>query len=255
MEEKVKKKKKRKKKKKVKKEPKKRVYLKHIYQIVLLNCNRQIQYIGSYPTELKANKAFNKLMEENKKVIFPIETNNTHSKVLAPSKYELAIIKKRDENDPKTTHLRNEYGDLIEQITTSENWVIYDKKPYKMEESFWVYGYHPIVQRKGFLFIYNEIVKPKAISKYDMLNVMLFKNKVLFETLDGTLDLVICKVKSDAIRLYNLLEEWCKKDKEVKYYLFNGDWTRGEFGKRCVEKIKNLTNWNDVKINRYNTKP
>jgi hypothetical protein len=255
MSEEVKKKKKRKKykKRKIKKEPKKRVYNKHTHQIVLLNNNKQVEFIGSYPSETKANKAFNQLINESNKVIFPIETNNTKDKILLPSRYEIAIIKRREENDPKVTVIRNDMGDFIEQTTTSENWVIYDKKPYKKEESFWVYGYHPLVQRKDFLFIFNSIVKPKAITKGDMLNVMVFKNKVLFETLYGELDMVICKTKSDAIRLYNLLEEWCKKDKEVKYYLFNGDWSKSI--ERMVEKIQKLTNWDKVKITRNSTRP
>ena len=254
MSEEVKKKKRKKyKKRKVKKEPKKRVYTKHTHQIVLLNNNKQIDFLGSYPSELKANKAFMKFLEESNKVIFPIEINNSSEKVLKPSKYEIAIIKKREENDPKTTTIRNEMGDIIEQITTSENWVIYDKKPYKKEESFWVYGYHPLVQRKDFLFIYNNLVKPKAINKGNILNVMLYRNKVLFEDINSNLDMVICKNKSDAIRLYNLLEEWCNKEKEVKYYLFNGDWSK--MSERIVSKIQRLTNWNEIKIMRYSTKP
>lgn len=254
MAEEIKKKKRKKyKKRKVKKEPKKRVYTKHNYQIVLLSNNKQIDFIGSYPSELKANKAFNKLLEENKKIVFPRNITNSGEKVIKPIVYELAIIKKREENDPKTTMLRNEFGDLVEQKTTSENWVIYDKKSYKIEEQFWVYGYHPLVQRKDFLFIYNELVKPKTIYKGEMLNVMLYKNKILFEPLDGEMDMVICKNKSDAIRLYNQLEEWCNKDKEVKYFIFNGDWSKST--ERMVEKIKQLTNWDDLKIRRSSTKP
>lgn len=258
MAEEIKKKKKRKKykKRKVKKEPKKRIYTKHTHQIVLLNNNKQIDLLGSYPSELKANKAFNKLLEENKNVIFPVEVNNSGNKVIEPSKYEIAIIKKREENDPKTTMVRNEYGDLIEQVTTSENWVIYDKRPYKIEETFWVYGYHPLIYRKNFMFIFENYVKPIATCKGDMLSIMLFKNKIVFETIDGTLNMVICKNKSDSIRLYNTLEEWCEKNKEIKYYLFNGDWgiTRDK-SNRIVDKIKQLTNWDDLKIKRSSTKP
>ena len=65
--------------------------------------------------------------------------------------------------------------------------------------------------------------------------------------------MVICKNKSDAIRLYNQLEEWCNKDKEVKYFIFNGDWSKST--ERMVEKIKQLTNWDDLKIRRSSTKP
>lgn len=250
---KIKKKRKKYKKRKVKKEPKKRVYCKHTFQIVLLNNNKQIDLLGSYPSELKANIAFNKMMAENEKVIFDVKYNNSQFKDIRESKYEIAIIKYREENDPKTTTIRNELGDNIEQITTSERWVIYEKKPYKREETFWVYGFHPIAQRKDFSFIYNTIVKPKTINKEDTLNVMLFKNKVVFESLNGEMDMVICKNKSDGIRLYNLIEEWCNKDKEAKYYLFTGDWTKQV--KIMVNKIQKLTNWDDRKIRRSSTKP
>ena len=121
MSEEIKKKKKRKKykKRKVKKEPKKRTYSKHTHQIVLLNNNKQVEFIGSYPSETKANIAFNKLMAESNNVIYPVQTNNTKHKTLEPSKYELAIIKKREDNDPKVTMIRNEMGDYVEQITIS----------------------------------------------------------------------------------------------------------------------------------------
>lgn len=255
MSEEIKKKKKRKKykKRKVKKEPKKRTYSKHTHQIVLLNNNKQVEFIGSYPSETKANIAFNKLMAESNNVIYPVQTNNTKHKTLEPSKYELAIIKKREDNDPKVTMIRNEMGDYVEQITTSENWVIYDKKPYKKEETFWVYGFHPLVQRKTFLFVFNEIVKPKTKNKGNILNIMLFKNKIVFETTYGETDMVICKTKSDAIQFYNILEEWCVKEKEVKYYLFLGDYSK--MTDLMVNKIHKLTNWDKLKIIRNSTKP
>lgn len=252
----VKKKRKKYKKRKVKKEPKKRVYCKHNYQIILTTNGKQKEVLGTYPSELKVNKAFMQFIEENKKVNFPVEMlSMDNDRKLIDANYEIVIIKKREEKDSNVTLIRNEFGDLIEYTTTHKDWVVYDKHPYKREESFWVYGYHPLVQRKDFSFIYNEIVKPKASNKNTFINVMLFKNKVLIET-TNTLDMIICKNKSDGIRLYNLLEEWCNKEKGVKYYLFNGDWgVTTDKKRKCVEKIRELTNWDDLKINRSTTKP
>jgi hypothetical protein len=221
-----------------------------------LSNGKQIDVLGTYPSELKVNIAFNKLIEENKKVLFPISTlSMDNARKLIDANYEIIIIKKREDNDPKTTYIRNNMGDIVEYTTNNEKWVVYDKHPYNKEETFWVYGYHPLVQRKDVTFIYKNIVKPKALRKSTFLNIMLYKNKILFETSDN-MDMVICKNKSDAIRLYNLLENWCDKEKEVKYYLFNGDWSlTSDKKEKCVEKIKKLTNWDDLKIKRSSTKP
>lgn len=226
------------------------------YQIILTTNGKHLDYIGNYNTELQANRAFIKLLEENKKVIFPVRTlSMDNARKLIDAKYELVIIKRREENESNVTKIRNEFGDFVEHTTNNDGWVVYDKAPYDKEESFWVYGYHPIVQRKDFLFIFNEIVKPKTIYRSSFLSVMIYKNKLLFETTDS-LDLVICKNYNDSIRLYNLLKEWCDKDKSVKYYLFNGDWTlTREKKEKCVEKIQKLTNWDLLKIRRSSTKP
>ena len=91
------------------------------------------------------------------------------------------------------------------------------------------------------------------MKKDTMLNVMVYKNKLLLET-TNTLDLVICKNKSDCIRLYNTIEDESKKLK-LKYILFNGDWNTREKSKIVVDKIKSLTNWNDLKIKGTSTRP
>lgn len=258
----VKKKKKRKKYKKRKKIDKRSYqsalngFKKVNYQIILTSKGRRLEYLGYYNTELQANRAFTKMVEENKKVVFPVETiclDNSNKQ--SDAKYELVIIKRRDEKESNITKIRNEYGDYIEHTTDNEGWVVYDKAPYHKEESFWVYGYHPNIQRKDFMFVYNEIVKPKTTYRSSFLTIYIYKNKVLFETSDS-LDMVICKNKKDSIRFYNLLKELCDNDKKAKYYLFNGDWSLTRDRKeKCEEKIQKLTNWDLLKIRRSSTKP
>lgn len=249
----VKKKKKYKKKKKKIVKEKKVVNRKIYYQIILTSNGKHLNYLGNYTTELKANKAFAKFLEENKKVVFPVRTISTN--VLLDAKYEIVIIKRRNEKESKVTKIRNEFGDYINHVTNNDGWVVYDKAPYDLEESFWVYGYHPLVQRKDFMFIFNELVLPKASKKSSFLNVMIYKNKLLLETTTN-LDMVICKNKNDSIRLYNQLKEYCDKNKSAKYYLFNGDWTLTKIQKeKCIEKIQKLTNWDKTKITRATTKP
>lgn len=226
------------------------------YQIYIINNNKKLEFIKCFTTEAQANKYFNKMLEENKKVVFPKEYVSID--VIEPCKYELLIIKRRGDDESKITKLRDMYGDMVNHETDSENWVVYDKAPYKIEETFWVYGYSPLHQRKTFSFIYDEIVVPKTKTKGDFLNFIVFKNKLLLETMN-TQDLIICKNKSDCIRLYNELQRMCYEDKRCKYYMFCGDWGIGKKNKyhfeKAIDKIHKLTSWNRTKITRYNTRP
>lgn len=227
--------------------------MRHNYQIIITSKNRQLEFIKGFDSEEKANKYFNKLLNENKNIVFPVRYINTTK--IEEAKYELVIIKrKKNDSDNNVTKLRNQYGEFVPHVTNNENWIIYDKAPYDKEETFWVYGYHPLVQRKDFLFIFNNLIKEKCKSKNDFMQISIFKNKLLFEKFDN-LDLVICKNKSDCIRLYNQLEEWCKKNKKIKYILFNGESNTKLQRQYAIQKIQKLTNWNLLKINRCNTRP
>lgn len=226
------------------------------FQIYIINNNKKVEFVKCFETEKQVNKHFHNMLIENKKVLFPKEYVNID--VIEPCNYELLIIKRRGKNEPKITQIRDLYGDLIEHEIDSDNWVVYDKAPYKMEETFWVYGYSPLHQRKTFSFIFEEIVKPKTKIKGDFLNFIVFKNKLLIETMNSQ-DMVICKNKSDCIRLYNELQKKCYDDKKCKYYMFCGDWGNGNKNKyyfdKAIEKIHKLTSWDKLKITRYNTRP
>ena len=85
-------------------------------------------------------------------------------------------------------------------------------------------------------------------------SVSILKNKVLFDNYDE-LNMVICKNKSDAIRMYNLIEEKSSEDK-VKFIFFNGDCEATKLKKdNAIEKIRKLTNWDNKKILRSSTRP
>lgn len=226
---------------------------KYNYQIIITSHGKQIEFIKSFTTEGKANKHFHKMIEENKKIVFPVRYINFRK--IMEAKYELVIIKRKEKNEEATTKLRNDYGEFVNYSTNNENWVVYDKAPYDLEESFWVYGYHPLNCRKDFNFIFNELVVPKVTKKYDFLQIISFKNKLILKTYNHT-DLVTCKNKSDSIRLYNEIKDRCEKNKKYKYCMFSGDWDSNMRLKReAYEIIKELTNWNKIKIMRSTTRP
>lgn len=226
---------------------------KYKYKIIIVQNNKQIQHLKAYVKLDKALAYFNLMLEENKKVIFPIQFVNT--KAIKDVNFKLVLLKRREKNDEPNHRLRNDYGEYVEHDTTNKEWLVYNIAPYNMEEHFWAYGFHPFKDRKTFKFIYNNFVKKQAQNKYNFLNITLFKNKILFETSSKS-DMVICKNITDAIRMYNLIEEFASNDK-LKYIMFSGNGDNPKYSKKhkIIEKIQELTGWNSKKIRRSTTRP
>jgi hypothetical protein len=225
---------------------------KKIYSIILINHGKQLHTIYSDTTEEKIYKQFEKLLKENKKVMFPIRFNN-HEHVMIESEYELVIIKCRDENESLINKVRTDSGEFIDYTTTDDDWIVIDRAPYNIEETFWVYGYHPRIQRKDFKWIFDNFISADAKNKYMFKTVQIYKNKLLVDC-NGKLEMVICKNKQDGIRLYNKVEEESKRNK-FKYIIFMGDVSKSKYRSDWIKKIKELTHWSDEKVKRGSTRP
>ena len=225
---------------------------KKIYSIILTNHGKIKDKLASESTEDKIYKRFNKLLKENKKVVFPMRYNN-EKHVMIESEHELYIIKCKELFDNDTNKIKDASGKFVNYETTDENWIVIDRAEYYIEETFWVYGYHPKLQRKTFEWIFDEFIAKDAKNKYMFKTVQIFYNKVLIECNDK-LEIVICKNKSDAIRMYNQIEQWCIK-KKFKYIIFMGRIEQSKHKNQWIEKIKNLTGWNSKKILRNSTRP
>ena len=226
---------------------------KYNYQIIVTSHDKQLDFIKSFRTEAQVNKYFNSMLNENKNIKFPVKYISR--KKIEEAKYELVIIKRKNEDESSITKLRNNYGEFTEYNTNNDDWIVYDKAPYDIEESFWIYGYHPLVDRKSFSFIIDELVKPKVTNKYEFAQIIIFLNKLIIKSYNKT-DMVICKNKSDCIRLYNEIKKCCEKNKKYKYCLFSGDWNSSrKLRKDAIEIISKLTNWNKLKITRNSTRP
>lgn len=225
---------------------------KKIYSIILINHGKQLHTIYSDTTEEKIYRKFEKLLKENKKVMFPIKYNN-HEHVMIESEYELVIIKCRDENESLTNKVRTDSGEFIDYTTTDDDWIVIDRAAYNIEETFWVYGYHPRLQRKDFKWIFDNFISADAKNKYMFKTVQIYKNKLLVDC-NGKLEMVICKNKQDGIRLYNKVEEESKRNK-FKYIIFMGDVSKSKYRSDWIKKIKELTHWSDEKVKRGSTRP
>lgn len=225
---------------------------KRIYSIILVNHNKQLKTICSETTEKKIYKRFNDLLKKNKDVIFPVQYNNSQ-KCLFESEYELVIIKCKEFGDKRVNKVKNNYGEYIDCEVTDDDWIVVDRANYNIEETFWVYGYHPRLQRKNFEWIYDNFILNNSQNKYMFKSILIYLNKLLIDC-NGKLDIVICKNKKDSIRLYNTLEKWCTNNK-LKYILFLGDISHSKHKRDWINKIQELTHWTHHKIGRNSTRP
>ena len=224
---------------------------KRIYSIILVNHGKQLRTICSEETETKIYQRLETLKKENKSIVFPIKYNVLEH-IMVEAEYELVIIKCRDEFEDNATKVRDANGEFTTYETTDDDWIVIDRTPYKMEETFWVYGYHPRLQRKTFEWIFDNFISKDAKNKYKFKTVQILYNKVLIEC-DGKLEMVICKNKSDAVRMYNLIEQMASKNK-YKYIAFMGNVVPSKYKKQWVQKIKDLTGWDTKKVLRQSTR-
>lgn len=224
------------------------------YQIILLVNGKEKKILGKFEKKTQCIETFNKMIELNKNVVFPKRYLN--STKIEDVKYEIAIIKKiKNEDESKVTKLRNDIGIFVEyEIENSDKWVLYDKARYEFEETFFVNGYDPFYDRKDFNFIFNELFAPKAESKENMIEVVVFKNKLIFSSYNN-MDIVLCKNIYDSVRLYNEIEKLAKGKRKYRFAVFNGNVTNSTNRKMWIEKIIKFTQWSKLKIMRNCLKP
>jgi hypothetical protein len=213
---------------------------------ILDTCNlKQCDYIGVYKSLEEAYTKIKELMKENSEIVFPVQI--FHRDTVSVPVFEYLILERRGENKENPV-MRNEFGKLVEQDTTSEKWMIRDKIKHEREETFWVWGYNNKVERKTFTWIFQNIILNGLDTQYDMKRVMLFKNKIVIKDDYGNIDLIFCKVMSDAIRFYNLVEEWVNKYK-YKQILMAGSYNqKGEKREKLVKELMELTGWSKEKV-------
>lgn len=233
-----------KKKKYVSKKPKIRKVRRCDFKIVATLNGKQKEFIGNYSTPEEAYNKFNELQKLNNNVIFPRKVINAGK--LKESRDEYLILQKNRHGDLKPGQLRNEFGKVVEQQTNSSVWEVYDKCERLVEETFWVYGKCPKTDRKTFKWIYDNKLIGNLINSYDIERVILYKNKLIIKHDELPMDIIICKNISDGIRLYNLLEEWCKKNRQI---FFLGSYNKvGDKRRQLENEIIELTGWDKRKI-------
>jgi len=225
------------------------------YEIVAFSGKRYNHAVGKFRDLKSAFDKKEELIKENEKIIFEKKNLNCFriSEKITDLEPEYIILKKNRNNENPVRQLRNEFGKLVDHRTNSDFWIIIDKFHWSIEETFWVYGYDKKDERKDFKWIYqNLIIGIIENNPIVSVNVYLYNNKVIFRYDDEDFNFVICKNISDAIRMYNLLLEWCKKIKRV---FFTGGVTGHSLrGKETFKMIMDKTGWSYRDIQRSSTR-
>ncbi len=217
------------------------------YFTILLTRNRKkIKRIGSARWKTDAFKIYNDAIETNQETVkYPLKiaTTGSQNKSL-PIIYEILIIKKVGEDENTISQFRNEDGKFVDNVIIDKNQhIIVAKNEWLVEETFNVYGYNPIRDRKTYDFILNEIILNNIISKDDIRSITTYNNK-LFINYIGDFDFVVCKNDSEAQRLYKTLERDIPKEYN-KYVLFLGEINKLQVP-RLLDRMMEKTGWKRI---------
>jgi hypothetical protein len=216
-----------------------------LYRIIISQNGKHKKLIYEGGDIKHAKKKYFSIKDKNK-VLTPKRTNAY--KKTKPVIYELLLLKEKEENDPKF-YSKDNLGRNIEINVKSNKWTILHKDEYFYEEKFTVFGFDKRLETK-------EIIKLILLKKHKgvlLKQVNYVNNKVLIHQ-DGDFDIILCKTKSDAKKLYKVLLKFYESNNKLKNILFTGlvgKGNRTELYKKMVSK----TGWSLNKVYRSSTRP
>lgn len=224
------------------------------FKILQFVDRKQTGYVGVFRDLDEVAFARKELEKENSKVVFPKKYANNGRKGdrIYETVSEYVVMKRNREKDENTvTQLRNEYGKFVDHKTNAKDWVIYDKFPALVEETFWVYGHNPKTDRKTYMWIFDELVMDPVMDNATSVLIYVYNNKVIFKY-DEDFTFVVCKNTSDAIRMYNKLEEMTKPLRRV--YMTGMTSGKSPRTRDTIEMIMRKTGWSIYKVSRKSTR-
>ena len=216
-----------------------------LYKIIITKDGSHKKLIYEGEDKKHAKKKYFTIKDKNK-VLTP-KTTNAYKKT-KPVIYELLLLKEKEENDPKF-YTKDSLGRNVEVNVKSDKWTIIHKVEYFYEEKFTVFGYDKRMETK-------EIIKLILLRRHKgilLKQVNYVVNKVLIHQ-DGEFDIITCKTKSDAKKLYTTLRNFYESNDKMKNILFTGlvsKRNRTELYKKIVEK----TGWTLNRVYRSSSRP
>ena len=222
------------------------------YLVLLVKDKKRYDRLGAYKWKNAAFKAYNEAIKENSKIRFPVQTlvsktGNATKKV----EYEIIIaslLKKEEESN--VTQFRNKEGKYVDTVVIDRTrHSIIAKHDWFIEETFYVYGYHPIRDRKTYSFILNNIVLNNINSKDDIRSITTHKNRLFINYIED-FDFVVCKNCAETERLYTALQKDIPKQYK-NYVLFLGEIVQKISVTQLLDRIAKKTGWERKLLNRY----
>lgn len=217
------------------------------YEVIIANHGKELRRIARFEDKHEAEKCFNDLKRKVNNVVFPRitvttkpirakeENSDTINECVA-ARYEYILLEKSNKD---SIVQRNVYGKFVEQKVSKDGWRILDKTPFQKEETFAVYGYDSMKDRKTFAWIWENIAMDGEFKRiYILGRFLILKND------DNSMDVITCKNKENVRRFYNLLMEYASKYK-AKHLLFYGEYNRKEErGRKLAAEVLEITGWN-----------
>ena len=193
---------------------------------------------GQNRYKVSALKRFHKLVEENHKTVqYPKTFSSTNNKI-CEVKYELVLVQKIDEKDNNITLIRDENGKFLENyFTDTQDYKIIEKSDWYVEETFAVYGFNPLTERKDFNYIFNNIV----LKNSDVYTRFIVISRFVIHHYDDDLDIIMCKNKQQAIDLYDKIEKVLDKKKYPNIFFMGR--VKGQRCSWLIDDMQKKTGW------------
>lgn len=219
------------------------------FKIIATLNGKQNCYISKHVDFTDAHIKLEELKKNNEKVIFPRKFINKNEIINA--KDEFLLLEKNRFGNKDDGMLRNEFGKFIKQkITNNKNWVVREKIPRLVEETFWVYGYDPRTERKTYQWIWDNLIISRIVNSYDVIRFMIYKNKLIIKYDDNTISMILCKNGSDCIRMYNMMSDEVSRLKTKQIVPLGAYNVISDKRRELESEIEELTGWSKMKIQR-----
>ena len=189
------------------------------YRIILAKNHRMTKELSPSRWMGNAYQKYNEYIMENRRgVICEKRIAQSNIQDGEKVKYEILLLKKIDpEQDNGVREIRNEDGLFVEnRIANNPEYAIIAKSDWYIPETYNVFGYNPVSDRKTGRWIFDNIIN-KDCCRENIKNVFMLDNKLIVQY-DSDVDFVLCKNTDECRRLYNGLE--AAMDKKNKYVFF-----------------------------------
>lgn len=189
------------------------------YRIILAKNHKMTKELSPSWWMGTAYQKYNDYIEENRRgVICEKRIAQSNIQDGEKVKYEILLLKKiNPEEDDGVRNIRSEGGVFIEnRITNNEKYAIIAKSDWYIPETYNVFGYNPVSDRKTGRWIFDNIIN-KDCCRENIKNVFMLDNKLIVQY-DGDVDFILCKNTEECMRLYNGLEG--EMDKKNKFVFF-----------------------------------